>query len=499
MSRIALALLAVALAVAAVVGAFVLLTADRSTDVGPNVMVNPEGVVEANNTPTIVRNPRQPQNVVVAHRVDRPNFSANLQWSTDGGATWQPTVLPLPPGKDRPFAPDAAFAPDGTLYVTYVHLEGEGNVPANLWMATSSDSGRTLSAPVSIAGPLSFQARLAVEPSGAVHVTWLAAKEVALYRLAGGPHPIVSSRSTDRGRTFSPPVQVSDPERQRVGAASPVIDANGQLVVLYQDFRGDRRDFEYLQGPVWEEPFGLVLTRSTDGGKSFSRGVELESGVVPTKRFLVFLPDFPSLAADSGDGLYVSWADGRHGDEDVFVRRSEDGGRSWGGPVRVNDNPRGDGTAQYLPRLAVAPGGRVDVLFLDRRRDRANVMTDATLASSHDRGRSFSNARASSEAFSSRVGPSAAEEFGVDFGSRLGLTSSDGAALAAWTDSRLGSEDTGRQDIMAAAVNVPEPAGGLARGPVIAGLLVLSVLALTGSYVRGRSSQASSVTVGPAA
>ena len=445
MRRVALLLVAVALALGAVVvGAR---ATQRSLRVSTNRLVNPPRPIDANNTPSLARNTVRPDNVALTHRVDRPAFSALLQWSDDGGRTWRATELPLPDGLDRPFAPDVAYGPDGTLYVTYVNLVGDGNVPDNLWLAQSSDGGRTLSEPTRVTGRLAFGARLAVGPDRTVHVTWLQAAEVGFLRLAGDPNPIVASRSTDGGRTFSPPVPVSDPDRPRVGAANPVVDARGDVVVLYQDFKDDRRDFEFLEGPPWDEPFALVVSRSTDGGRSFSAGVELESGVVPTRRFLVFLAEFPSLAAGSDGSLYVSWTDGRDGSDDVYLRRSADGGLTWSEATRVNDNPAGDGTSQYMPRVAVAPSGRIDVVFLDRRRDPGNVMTDAFLAQSTDGGRAFENHRLSSKSFDSTVGPFVEATFPIDFGSRLGVLSSDEETLAAWSDSRLGDEGTGRQDI----------------------------------------------------
>lgn len=489
MARIALALSAIALAVVAVVGAVRLATSEQAVTVGSNTLVNTPVVVGASNSPSLARNPRSPNQIVATYRVDRPTFSATLEWSIDGGASWQPTALPLPPDKDRPFAPDADFGADGTLYVTYSNLEGRGNVPANLWLSTSADGGRSLSAPVRLAGPLTFQPRIAVDRAGVVHVTWLQGSQVGLFSLQGDPSPVVASHSTDGGKTFSPPVRVSDVERPLVGAASPVIDSKGELVVLYEDFKEDRRDFANLEGPPWEGPFSLVLTRSTDGGASFSAGVEVERNLIPARRFLVFLPEFPSLAAGPDGALYVAWADARNEDEDVFIRHSGDGGRTWGPPVRVNDNPMKDGTDQYLPRVAVAPSGRVDVVFLDRRRDPQNVMTDATVAFSHDNGRSFDTAGLSSQSFDSRVGPSLDPKFGVDFGSRLGLVSADGQSLAAWTDSREGTEDTGRQDVLTTAFEVPAPSGGLASLPIIAMLLALSVLAVIGSWLVGRSSR----------
>ena len=478
----ALGVLAIGLGVGAVARAVSLPVGGLAA--GRNVRVNPAGQLEAHNSPSLAANPRRPQNVVLTHRRDRTDFSSFVEWSDDGGRSWRQTALPLPPGIEKPFAPDAAFAPDGTLYVSYVNLVGNGNVPDNLWVSRSTDGGRTLSAPVRVAGELTFQARVAVGPDGTVYLTWLQAREVGLFKMPRTPNPIVAARSTDGARTFSGPVVVSDLTRQRVAAASPVVDRDGRLVVLYEDFKGDRRDFEFLEGPPAEEPFALVLTVSTDGGRTFSAGRELEAGVVANRRFLVFLPEFPSLAAGPDGSLVVSWADGRSGDEDVLLRRSADGGRTWTEAVRVNDNPAGDGTDQYLPRVAVAPSGRIDVLFLDRRRDTDNIRADAFLAVSEDDGRSFENVRVSSESFDTRVGPFIDATFPVDFGSRLGLLSRDDEILAAWTDSRFGNEGTGRQDIVAARVTLAS-AGALDwLGVVVLGLL--SVGAAVAAVALGR-------------
>ena len=477
-SRRSVLLLGAALlgATAAVVAVIGLLASARGAVVDANVFVGSGGPVEANNSPSAGGNPANRDNVVVVSRVDRPGFSAALRWSMDGGRSWRRTSLPLPPGKDRPYAPDAAFAPDGTLYVTYVNLVGRGNTPENLWIVRSRDGGRTLSQPVRVAGELSFQGRVAVDARGMVHVTYLRAAAVGLLSLAPSSR-IVATRSSDGGRTFSQPVFLSDRRRLRVGAASPVIDADGDLVVLYEDFKGDVRDFSNQPGPPWPEPFGLVITRSPDGGRTFSRGVEIESNVVPTQRFLAFLPVFPSIAPGPDGSLVVAWADGRNGDEDVFLRRSEDG-RAWSAPVRVNDNPLGDGTAQYLPQVGVAPDGRIDAVFLDRRRDPRNVKTDAFVAFSQDDGRSFENVRASSRSFDSRVGPSAASYLEPDLGSRLGLVSFDDVALPVWTDTRLGTQASARQDILSARVK-PGRSGTalllLAGGLLIGGAVCLGL------------------------
>jgi hypothetical protein len=476
MRRAILIFLAAACGAVALAGLVARLTGTSATSVGTNVAVNQTGIITEHNSPTLARDPRDPNVVVLTNRIDRPTFSAELDRSADGGHTWTHTALPLPHGLDRPYGPDVAFAPDGTLYVSYVDLQGVGNGPAHLWVSRSTDGGRTLSAPVRVAGALTFQARIAVDHAGTVYVTWLQGGSTGVLSLLGPPSPIVIARSTDGGRTFSRPVQVSDPTRTLVGAATPVIDSRGRLVVLYEDFKGDERDFQNLAGPTWDRPFALVVTRPV-GLTAFAKGVQLEDNLVPEHRFLVYTPEFPSIAAGPGDSLYVAWSDARNGDADVFLRGSTDGGVTWSPATRVNDNPLRDGTSQYLPQVAVAPDGRIDVLFLDRRRDRAhNALMDATLASSDDGGRTFTNTRLSSRSFDSGVGSSAAPGLPIDFGSRLALSVTNGRSIAAWTDTRLGSVASGRQDIFAAAYDPPTTPGGIALIPVIVAFALLAVI-----------------------
>jgi hypothetical protein len=301
-------------------------------------------------------------------------------------------------------------------------------------------------------------------------------------------NPIQATRSDDGGRTWKAPVRVSSPGRARVIAPAPVVAPDGSVYVLYLDIGRDRLDYEGGHqgrgGPPYPGPTSLVLARSTDDGATWEESVA-GRGLVPIKRFLVFLPEFPSVAVARDGRVYAAYHSAGLGDPDVLLWSLAAGASSWSGPTRVNDTRRRDGTAQYLPKLAVAPDGRLDVLYYDRRADRRNLLNEVSLQSSFDDGRTFSPAvRLSSRPSDSRIGFGAKEGL-PDLGSRLALISTDRAALGLWTDTRAGVPATQKQDLAAAAVSVDDPPrlsgtakAALGYGGLLVGLLGLALLAL---------------------
>ena len=429
-------------------------------------------IVQANDSPTVVRNPTDANNIVVTNRIDRPGYSADVHWSSDAGSNWHSTTLPLPAGRDRRYAPDAAFAGDGTLYVIYVNLEGVGNDPQELWLARSSDDGATFQGPFPITGRYAFQARLAVDANGTIYVTYLHATEVGLLTIPG-PSEIMMQRSTDHGQTFSSPQQISDAQRAHVGAATPVVDSSGNVDVMYEDFKGDARDFLNLPGPAWEEPFALVLTRSTNHGVSFGPGQEIDAGLLPPGRFLVYLPQIPSITAGPGNSLYAAWADARSGADRVYMRKSTDGGQTWQSLVTVTGGLGDNTVSAWLPAVSVAPGGRIDIVYYQGHNNTGDNLISAYLATSRDGGSSFHIRQASSTSFDSSIGPTTGPAYlPPDVGSKLGIVSDDSGALAAWTDARLGTADTGRQDIGVARADIGSAPVAVWRWIVLAALLL---------------------------
>ncbi|MGH9069769.1 MAG: sialidase family protein [Acidimicrobiales bacterium] len=427
----------------------------------------------ANNSPEIIADPKDPQFVVLANRIDGPKFGCNLSVSVDGGQLWAPArpVPVLPAGAQECYAPQIAFGRNGVLYLAFAGLAGTGNAPIGEFLTSSSNYAHGFTAPRKILGPEKYMVSLAMDQSsgreGRLHLAWVSPSSPApLDGFSPGTNPILADYSDDGGRTFSSPVQVSDPARQRVLAPAMVVGPDHSVDVLYYDLGKDSRDYEGLAGPTWPGNWSLVLARSANAGASFGTGVGVDDEIVPAGRVsLIYTMAPAALAVSQGGSLYAAWADARYGSADILFRRSLDAGRSWGPTLRLNHDPVTDGATHSLPELSVAPDGRIDAIFLDRRKDPKDIYNDTYYTDSTDGGTSFApDARLSTKSSDSLVGqhytnPSAAGL--VEFGSRLGLLSTDSGALAAWTDTRnsisnpLGPGGPIAQDIFSAEIELP--------------------------------------------
>jgi hypothetical protein len=206
---------------------------------------------------------------------------------------------------------------------------------------------------------------------------------------------ILYTRSSDGGQTWATPMRIST----RAGLPR---DDNGAVVGPIGTVAPDGTIYV-----IWNEGFNITLAISKDGGRSFKPSRPIFDVAAPYFGGASGIPGvarcmgFPQVGIDPKLGrLYVTWSDFRNGDVDVFISRSDDHGKTWTAPMRVNNDPVHDGADQFLQWMAVdTTDGSVNVQFYDRRDDPANRLTRVTLARSTDGGQSFTNYAWTAEPF----------------------------------------------------------------------------------------------------
>lgn len=243
--------------------------------------------------------------------------------------------------------PAVAVAPDGGAVVAWVDQERK-----DVYLQRYDAEGRPrLDRPANVsrsAAVFSWLPRVVLLEGGrSVAVLW---QEIVF---SGGSHggDILFARSTDGGRTFTPPTNLS---RSVAGDGKGRLDArtwdNGSL-----DLVPGGGDLLYA---AWTEYEGaLRVSRSADAGATFSAPVQVpDTGARRPARG-------PSLAA-AGEAVLVAWAVGEDPGADIQVSASRDGGRTFDAPRPA---ARTAGRAD-APRIALGRDGAVHLVFAEAAR-----------------------------------------------------------------------------------------------------------------------------------
>jgi len=210
---------------------------------------------------------------------------------------------------------------------------------------------------------------------GNVYVCW-----VSFRSLGAGPEPVMFSRSTDGGQTFSNPKQLTEAANTGIKGRQGCLvrtDSQGTVYVFWEGAK-KAQSIHYM-------------ARSFDGGTKFEKKQPVANvtdvGVFdPLQGDFVFdgvaggrTSSFPSVdianGAPSGAGatdtIVMVWSDARNGlnHEEALLQYSTNGGETWSTPVNIAD---GDDRPNF-PWVAISPDGSDVYLtynaFLDDFRD----------------------------------------------------------------------------------------------------------------------------------
>src|SRR4051795_8352269 len=120
---------------------------------------------------------------------------------------------------------------------------------------------------------------------------------------------------------------------------------------------------------------------------------------------------------------------------DIVLFKSTDGGQTYTGPVRVNQDSKTSPADQFQPWMVVTDKGQLDIMYFDRRNDPNNFFIDTFLSRSNDGGKTFKDTRVGRRMWDPRLDP-AHSVSGEFIGDYQGIAADDSVAIPFWNSTQ---------------------------------------------------------------
>ena len=338
-----------------------------------------------------------------------------VNWSQDAGRTWQEEDLALdadPDGDYISIAPSIAAAGDSAWVVWSDQTDGAYDIFLN---RTGTGGDKWLDTPLRVdadeaGSAYSGNPRVAGDNDGHVVVTWEDTRD--------GLSDIYVNSSTDGGKSFASTDRRVDggDDAGSHNSFSPRIALSGEnvYIVWYDERFGENSDIlmNYSHS-------------SGDGWKDEAFRVESDAEGIADSRN-------PDVAAQ-GDKVAVAFQDNRSGGGyDIFLRWSEDAGKTWVGDTEERMDTDSNGEAQsYNPRISLWKDTWA-VAWEDYRDDIGNVgFNDLYYNYSMNAGGDWQTSDV-------RINSTAP---GASYAVETSFFVYDDRVMTVWADGRLGSSD----------------------------------------------------------
>lgn len=292
---------------------------------------------------------------------------------TGGGASHP--VISDSPGSFMQAETSVIAGPNGTVAVAWIDVDAQSN--SNIGYTFSTDDGATFAPPSLIFTPgnrVASDPVLAVDPAGNIYVTWVGFK----VSFNGTPSSmrIYVSIAPAGSTAFGDPIQVSPLNDDEALYDKPWITVTnkGTIVVTYQ------RD-------AMPSEFGLVATRSTDGGKSWQQSFIVDEPDGSVFRNLAF-----PCAPKTGDHLWATFLAFDNFGLKAKLARSDDDGATWQPEITVSQPNE---SVAFDDPNCIAEGEQVWVSYglskdpLDQMAGETQKLSSIQLAYSSDGGQSI--------------------------------------------------------------------------------------------------------------
>ncbi|MFK7784870.1 MAG: T9SS type A sorting domain-containing protein [Crocinitomicaceae bacterium] len=320
-----------------------------------------------NGEPYLAINPTNPQNIVVAWmHVNLINRPIRTRTTFDGGITWQPYV-DLPIANTNTADPTMAFDNNGNLHLCFIDHLGSSSPTNNggVYSYTSYDGGLSWgnqSVVIDINADGAHQPIdrpwLVCDRSGGLNDgnLYLTTKVVA-----GTPAPYhpYFVQSTDGGTSWSNWAYVDTTGwLSSIGStfAAPTVTSDGVFAAVYPSY-------ETSQSPI---PKYLMAYINNNTSNTFDYKTSINNLPTVSNDSAKRGWQFVSNPFDS-DHLSFFYTNGPDGDLDIYMTETYDFGDNWTTPLRVNDDPIGNGILQDMIWASFDTDGDLVVCWRDRR------------------------------------------------------------------------------------------------------------------------------------
>lgn len=252
------------------------------------------------------------------------NYELYYKKSTDGGATWTTKRLTYNPGETK--YPSLAIDSND-----HIHLVWGDSSPGNydIYYKKSTNGGTSWTTKrLTYSAGDAWVPFIKVDSNNHIHVSW--------HDNSPGDDEIYYKKSTDGGTSWTTKRLTYNSGNSIVAAMA--IGPDDHIHIAWHD-----------ETPGNDE---IYYKKSTDGGATWT-----------TKR-LSFNSGgswIPSIAVDSSNHIHVTWYDTTPGNEEIYYKRSTDGGASW----TTRRLTYSSGHSRF-PKIAADLNNRIHVVWYDQ-------------------------------------------------------------------------------------------------------------------------------------
>ena len=243
------------------------------------------------------------------------NFDVLLKKSSDGGSTFEDTINLSNNNGSSIISTDSSILSDnGNLYIIWID---DTNGRNDIFLKKSSDGGSTFEDTIN----LSNNNGSSISP---VLYSTQNPEDNNLYVLwsdnSTGNFDVLLKKSSDGGSTFEDTINLSNNNGSSI---SPV---------LYSTQNPEDNNLYVLWSDNSTGNFDVLLKKSSDGGSTFEDTINLSnnngSSIISTDS---------SILSDNGN-LYIIWIDDTNGRNDIFLKKSSDGGSTFEDTINLSNN-----------------------------------------------------------------------------------------------------------------------------------------------------------------